>query len=262
MKKTAIILVVLSLLICLLGCGDTDVEPNEDMQATNSSLSSIDNNVAACEIEYLFGSIADMETYINTGSTNIDDYQKQPSPSFDSFPSNKILSSYISIETLLGINEEQFSYSEASFQYTSDGKVTYKFYLDDILIVLAQTDADNIVQYLRASDTNMAMSNIIYPSYQEINTISNGYVLRQLEGDTSIVYNVRHGVKGIATFLIDNYAVTINGIFSSSQETISNDYQKFLTSSKTSVLAPYFAEDQQIVETALNNVKLQVTDNR
>ena len=156
--KKIIIGLIIELLICLSSCSSSNL--NEIIQSDIISLSiktetEYDNHdIIDCSIEYFFYSIADMETFINTGSKNVNDYSKAPEIKLEDMPKRDLSKRYMSLVSGLEIDEKQFTKHNASFQFTIGGKVEYRYYLDNSFITIKETDAASLEDYMSESYHN------------------------------------------------------------------------------------------------------------
>lgn len=274
MKKTILCFwFIVIILVSVSGCASSSTNTTSEVPDTTSkSGDKISSSESTSEesipdspsqgsaIEYLFYSIADMEKYINSGSRNTADYSKPPSIPLEDFPEIALSNRYISLISILGIDEKLFSCHEASFQLTEGGKIKYCYYLDNVMIMIEEIDYSTpIEQYMEKFDEYKKNNLLDYqiPNHTSA-TVQEGFVLRQ-SNSTKLVYKMQNGIKKSATILIERYAVTINGTWYSNQEKIVQDYQEFLTSEKTAGIAALFSDDPKTFETSIKTVVDKVT---
>lgn len=63
------------------------------------------------------------------------------------------------------------------------------------------------------------------------------------------------GIKKIAAFLSNGYAITLNGTwYSAYEDTLVKDYQKFMTEEKTAGMAALFSDDEAIFAAAVERI--------
>jgi len=254
MKKIAIILLVIFLLTSAFGCAspttDNDNKTESTVNTTGAPVTPNNENVG-CQVDYYFYSIKDLETYILTGSKNPADYSRDPSPGFSFLPSNGLLKNYIS-PSVLGIDENLFLSSAASFKFGDNGNIIYNFYLDGILIIIEETDVETTEQYLSRFYSEFTSDKLT--AYQNNISLKNGYVKRQYN-NIDLIYKMENNTRRIATFLIDGFSVSINSTFRSNANTMVQDYQAFLTSPKTATIAALFSDDPEVFQNIINNIK-------
>ena len=96
-----------------------------------------------CSIEYLFGSVEDLNTYITTGSKDIKDYLFAPHTPLDDMPEATVINAYgyHSVYEFFTFDEANFDSVEASFTFTESGNIIYKYYLDNIFVTIQPVES-------------------------------------------------------------------------------------------------------------------------
>ena len=214
--------------------------------------SSISIEDVPCAIEYLFGSIADMETFIYTRSKRQEDYTFRPLVPLEDIPAVDLSKKYLPLASLLEIDEDKFVYHEASFKRTEDGGIEFWYYLDDVYIRIEKTGFSSATDVVR-SDLSYGYHQG-FSEYDSTLTTANGYFVRAA-GKADIVYKLQNGIKKTAIVVVDGFKVTILNTAYSSDNTVAEDYQNFLKSDKTQSIAAFFDNDQTRFQTAMEKLQ-------
>ena len=256
MKKILILLLTLLLTLGMIGCSNTvpDVEENNDTGDTDAS------PAAECSIEYLFGSVEDLNTYITTGSKDSKDYLSAPLTPLNDMPEAKVINAYgyHSIYEFFAFDEAGFDSVEASFTFTESGSIIYKYYLDNIFITIQPVKTNNLLEcYKSRKKVNLTEDDIIM--YTKNNTSANGHVLRE-NADCNVMYYVVNGVKKEAHFLTNNSYVTINGTWFSDDASLSEDFIDFMTNKDATAFSSFFSEDDDVFNNATAKAKNQYNE--
>ena len=268
MKKILILLITLVLTLGMIGCsnhvsdvggnngvGDTDAFPSE--ACTDSDVGG-NNGVGdtdafpseACSIEYLFGSVEDLNTYITTGSKDIQDYSFAPHTPLEDMPEAQIINArgYRSVYEFFSFDEADFDSVEASFTFTESGSIIYKYYLDNIFVTIQPVKTDNLFECYK----NWIMLNLTEDDitiYTKNNTYTGGHVLRE-NADCNVMYYMVNGVKRVAGFIMNNCYVTINGTWFSDDTTLSKDFNDFMTNKEATAFSSFFSDDDDVFNNA------------
>lgn len=279
MKKQLSLFIIFVLIFTLVGCSTapaktigeatteaTTVNTADATTATNTAdttatVNTEDRNfMVSCAIQYGFYSVEDMHTYLTTGSTDINDYRYAPDYPLSQTPSPEVFLSigYMPISEILEIDESLFDEVYASFSFNDDGSVTYLYQFDKtkILIRPAFTNPGETISQYYARLNNITLTNdstaTLNPDLSNSQTSSSAanYVIKKC-CDYEVFYPLRNGIKKAALFLINGYQVTINFNSSSTDKTVIEDYNNFISAEKNAVFIPFFSDDQQVFETAV-----------
>ena len=257
MKKIMILLMALLLTLGMIGCSNhvSDVGGNNNTDDTEASSS------GACSIEYLFGSVEDLNTYITTGSRDIKDYLFAPLTPLNDMPEAKVINAYgyHSVYEFFTFDEANFDSVEASFTFTESGNIIYKYYLDNIFVTIQPVESDNLFEcYKNRKKANLTEDDIII--YPKNNTYANEHVLRKNE-NCNVMYYVVNGVKKEAHFIMDNSYVTINGTWFSDDTSLSKDFNVFMTNKDATAFSSFFSDDDAVFNNATAKAKTNIMNN-
>lgn len=295
MKKSLILLTVLLLTLGMIGCahhtsngeetdtakyqeGSSSLTTNDEEtdtakhQEESSSLTTTSNSIqnedigetdlpplTGCAIEHMFYSVEDLNTYITTGSRNIEDYLFTPDTPLEDIPDAKMINTYYggyhSIYEYFTFEETSFDYVAASFTFTDSGNIIYKYYLDNVFITVRPAKSDNLLECYKI-EKNIALTKDEVSIYTKNTVYSDGHVLRE-NVDCSVMYYVINGVKKEAGFLVGDSFVTINGTWRSDKASLPNDYNAFMANIDTIAFSSFFSDDDHVFSMAIS--KLQAT---
>ena len=222
MKLFKISAIILSAIIFLTatGCSNTVGNIEEtDAAETATGTSEITTDTfehSDCEpILYNFFSVADMHTYITTGSKDLADYSSKQKSPLDDYPSPEYLhDKYLSIQDLLNLDTVALNaFTYASFVDGYGGDVHFNYEMDDIVNI-----------------------SVVYLPDEEI-----------ADKDASEYhYFGNYGIISTVWFRCDNFKVTIS-IYPSLSDDGSKDYvsayDSFMALPETSAYSPLFSKD-------------------
>ena len=257
MKKGFALLLTLLFALGTIGCSNTapGVEENDDTVDTDAP------TVEVCSIEYLFGSVEDLNTYITTGSRDENDYAFAPGTPLEDMPEARVINArgYRSVYEFFTFDEAAFDSVEASFTFTESGSIIYRYYLDNILVMIRPAETDDLLEcYKSGMTTDLTEDDVL--AYSENMTCANGHVLRE-NADCSVMYRVVDGVKKTAHFIIKNFYVTVNGTYYSDAASLSEDFNDFMTDQDATAFSSFFSDDDDAFSNAVANAKSSKTDN-
>lgn len=264
MKKIIVLLMVLILTWGTMGCSKNGQNPNgdntlnNDVEQQTQTREGLENSelppIVGSQIEYLFNSAKDLDTYITTGSKNIEDYTAAPQVSFDLLPEPKVIKAYgyHSIFEYFTFDESAFDYVEASFMFTDDdSSIFYRYYIDNYLIIIQPAEAENLLDCYQ-STKNVVLDDSDVVTYSK-DIPKDGLVLRKAE-NCEVLYEMQNGVKKVANFIIDDSYVRIVSTYFSNESTRLNDYNAFLTDPDAAAFSAFFSENDQVFDKATSNI--------
>lgn len=229
---------------------DSDLIKNENTGDTDAP------PAVACSIEYLFSSVKDLNTYITTGSTDIEDYLFAPHTPFNDMPEAKLINAYgyNSIYEYFTFDETTFDSVEASFTFTESGSIIYKYYFDNIFVTIQPVESDNLLECYK-SRKNIVLNDDV-SLYTKNNHYANGHMLRE-NLDCNIMYYVVNGVKKEAHLIIGNSYVTINGTWYSDNTSLSKDFNEFMANKDVTAFSSFFSDDDIVFNNAIAKMKAE-----
>lgn len=272
MKNKFLLFVTFMLIFVMVGCSSADTQRLNNKQPTSDATFStvestakeivtsanieLSGNEEACRIEYIFYSIADLTTYVTTGSTDLKDYKYEPDSPLTQTPSPDILKScgeYIPISDYFTIDESLFNSVEASFVFMDNGGIRYAYAFDNLYITMHYVGNDpsetTLSHYTKRQGLSMSADStaVFNPNAQ----IENGLSVRSY-GSYDVVYTMENNLKRAAYVLIDGFYIMISNTAASDYfDTVEQDYTEFMTSPKYAPFAALFSDDQQTFETAV-----------
>ena len=210
--------------------------------------------------EYLFYSIQDMHTYIATGSKELSDYESPPMIPFEHIIPSEVIQKlgYFPFDEYFDYDESLFNSSEASFIIKETGYVLFRYYIDNVYITVRpvrETEAaDLITCYTKYFGIQNAITEKDVIVYSPDSQLKDGYMLREYEG-FEILYRIKNGVKQVASFVIDGYFVTINGVCYSTADSLPADFTAFMKNNAYNAFSTFFSEDNTDLEKAIHDLK-------
>lgn len=251
MKRIIILCLCVVLMMGLLSCSDNipsaGIESKEEFESNIST--------EACQIEYLFRSARDLHTYVTMGSKNIEDYTSPPLTPLEDMPASTVIKAYgyHSIYEYFNFNEKDFDSVEASFMFTDDGDIVYRYYLDNVLVIIQPTVSDDVLEcYAQRKGVGMKDGDVT--SFSTSSDLTSGLVLRE-RPDCDIMYRVENGIRKQAFFAIGGSYITISSIVYSDDSSATSDFLDFVTATKTSAFSAFFSDDDSVVKNAIANIK-------
>lgn len=257
-----------AILLCSMGCapsGDTDILTTESNRETEDSIpseitkadetptqESDPSEIIGCAIEYIFYSIADLETYVYTGSRNAADYSHETNPNLYIFPERILSDRYLPLASRLGIDDSQFSVVRATWQHTEGLAVRFRYYLDHVYITFTKTEASSTKQYILSK--NHALTENTITAYRADDIPYNGYVCRTID-NVDVIYRIKNGIKLTATLVIDGFVISVYGTDGITDEKRAEAYQDFMTSEKTAPFSALFSDDADTFAAAIAKLK-------
>ena len=275
MKKFLILLITLLLTLGMISCsnnvpnveGANSSKHQEGLNSQPPPSNSIKNEdtgdtdappSVACSIEYLFSSVEDLNTYITTGSKDIEDYLFAPHTPFNDMPEAKVINAYgyNSIYEYFTFDETNFDSVGASFTFTESGSIIYKYYFDNIFVTIQPVESDNLLECYK-SRKNIILTEDDISIYTKNNIYTDGHILRE-NVDCNVMYYVVNGVKKEAHFIINNTYVTINGTWFSDDTSLSKDFNDFMTNKDATAFSSFFSD----VDNVFNNATAKTETNK
>lgn len=271
MKFIKIISRILLIVLCvsLVGCNQTNPavigEISESEETTRLvSETSNDRVIIVCPITYSFLSITDLDTYVRTGSKNINDYEKEPYTDLNIFPSDErwlkqVQTAYVPLEALFNIERATLdACCEATFQFQTDGGIRFAYAIDNSFISITyspQQSQDKLSEIRSRYD--------YYPlrtKMESKNDLEACWIQREVNGHT-ILYMARNNITGSAWMVVGNYTIQIAGVWADSLEDpvkTMQIYNTFMTSSATAPFAVFFSEDDLTYNQAASALKANI----
>ena len=266
MKKKQIFLCLLSICLLLGGCS---VVENESFDTTAQDESTISTSIETAPepiypllvdptqkpfmpsgqtsqggeaIEYFFGSAADLELYLKTGSKNRDDYDTPPSI-LPSSVERYHKYGYLAILRLLNVDETDFDKVYVSFIDLDDGNVQFRYYLDKHFITVELAAKQTLPeQHLYKMSATLSKNDILSADKQN-SVIGDGHTLCNADGIEYIVWKENGIKRGIFLLLGDFYVRIIPTWGLTDEEKRADCFDSFMTDEKTATLAPFFKDD-------------------
>lgn len=208
----------------------------------------------ACYIEYFFYSVADLHTYVTTGSDDLTDYSAPPAYAFEDMLASKVILAcgYTSLMELFEFDESLFDMVEASFSYSDSRKMCYRYYLDDVCVTVFPMKQRSLIDcYSEHRQETLTVQDLAAYSAESI-TAQRGHVLRTV-GDTEVIYYVKDGVTREAHVMMGNAYVIVNCAIYSDKNTVAQEFADFMTDEKTAAFAKLFSSDDVVLQSVIAN---------
>ena len=212
------------------------------------------DDLAACYIEYFFYSVADLHTYVTTGSDDLTDYSAPPAYAFEDMLASKVILAcgYTSLMELFEFDESLFDMVEASFSYSDSRKMCYRYYLDDVCVTVFPMKQRSLIDcYSEHRQETLTVQDLAAYSAESI-TAQRGHVLRTV-GDTEVIYYVKDGVTREAHVMMGNAYVIVNCAIYSDKNTVAQEFADFMTDEKTAAFAKLFSSDDVVLQSVIAN---------
>lgn len=265
MKTKQLLLCLLSICLLLSGCGVASQNPAQD--ATNAETdttcketeaepiyplvveptqkpfvpSNTQGGNTGEAIEYFFGSVADLELYLKTGSKNRDDYDTPPSILPSSVEHYRKYG-YLAILRLLNVDEAKFDQISVSFMKLDDGNVQFRYRLDEHCIFVELATKQSLLEQFLYKKGKSFDKTAVFSANKQNPTTYEGYTLCEAEGTEYILWK-NDGIKRGICMLVGDFYVQILPTRQASTEKRADCFESFMTDEKTATLAPFFKDD-------------------
>ncbi|MBQ9120890.1 MAG: hypothetical protein IJY12_00840 [Clostridia bacterium] len=189
---------------------------------------------------------------MTTGSVDPADYSQEPGL-LRLIPLSTVQErgGYLSLMDLFDFSDESLDVEVFVLLGEPTG-IRYIYYFEHATILVDTTEAKSASEYLMAQKNSQTVSGItsIQSPAQSVE-LSNGYV-SYTDGDFEVIYGYQQNEKVSALFVLDGFSVQIGitkGI------TPAEDVRSFLNDSSYSKLHPLFSTDEQVLTSALNEIR-------
>lgn len=212
------------------------------------------DDLAACYIEYFFYSVADLHTYVTTGSDDLTDYSAPPAYAFEDMLASKVILAcgYTSLMELFEFDESLFDMVEASFSYSDSRKMCYRYYLDDVCVTVFPMKQRSLIDcYSEHRQETLTVQDLAAYSAESI-TAQRGHVLRRV-GDIEVIYYIKDSVTKEAHVMMGDTYVIVNCAIYSDKNTVAQEFADFMTDEKTAAFAKLFSSDDVVLQSVIAN---------
>ena len=252
-------------------CSSLSGEQDDNISEQTNKIENFFSDYNADRIQYFFSTVADLETYLNTGSTNLSDYSQPPQPFINSSSitnldgrSEKhyeyIREGYLSLKDIFGIDVDKMdSFKEVSYDIMLNGakSVEFTYYLGNSFVKVTYSpdyfSKSSTSEYCRAFSSVMSQDYNI-SDYSIAKFPESGYVSRKYD-NCEVVYSMAQGIPRMARIMVGDYLITINSVYYSSDEDVVQDYQGFIASEEMTRLAELFSSNDEVFGKSVVNIR-------
>ena len=212
---------------------------------------------SSCRVSPRFSFLADLDTYMTTGSTDVADYLQAPTR-LDLMPTLEEISAdggHLSFGNLFGIGDDRVSCSEILIYRGDPFGMRIDYHFDHVSISIAHTRAASMSQQMNSGSE--APIDIV--SVQDLSAplpIENGYVSYITSG-IEVIYQIKDGVKIDVRFVYDGFCVIVRAARWYSDD-VAAELLIFMQHSAFSNIHPLFANDNQQVSAAVATMKTAI----
>lgn len=269
MKKVLVITAVMILTLMLLSCSDTQnintetsAMPTTDVLKTPAQQTPVISEGSPCAMDFAFRSIADMHTYITTGSTDLAAYSDKPYVSFNYMegilPSDAVRKmGYRPLSDFFDYDESKFEYTEALYFMTDEKWLVLAYTLDNctVVVYLPSNKVHGVTTALEYRNKYHQSPYISYDAvdYEKISSVNKGYVMRNVDGN-QILYRIDEGMKKEASIYVDGYFINVSHWLVEEGQTLNEVYDKFMTEGKYASFAALFSDDEQAAKSVISKL--------
>ena len=237
---------------------DTTVQNTSDQ--IKDSQTNIGILESGCSVAYFFGCVADLETYINTGSLDPADYTVplEEYNNLDALPSPEAFKArgYVPLSAWFHVDESLYEDIEVAIEWSPDGNLYYNYKFDQVAIGIIPTHANTITEYM--VDKNRINSAEMMPSFYTDPNIMNGYVLRESHG-LEIAYQIQNGLYIMASFVKNGHTVEIVYI-SNNDPVTQQQYDSFMGNDAYDCMSALFSDDEQVFTAQIDRILSAAND--
>ena len=208
----------------------------------------------ACFIEYFFYSVADLHTYVTTGSQNLADYSAPPEYAFEDMLAPKVILAcgYAPLTGLFDCDESLFDTVQASFSYSDSGKMRYRYYMDDTCVTVFPMEKRSLIDcYSDRRQETLTQKDFLDYTAESLAT-DKGHILRRV-GDIEVIYYIKDGVTKEAHVMMGDAYVIVNCAIYSDKNTVAQEFADFMTDEKTAAFAKLFSSDDVVLQSVIAN---------
>ena len=211
---------------------------------------------SACAVSPRFFTLADLDTYMTTGSTDTADYLEAPTR-LDLMPTLEEVAAdggYLSLGDLLGIGDDRVNCTEILIYRGDPFGMRIDYHFDHVSISVSHTHATDVSQQI---SNDVPAEDIVF--VQDLSAplpVENGYVSYVTNG-VEIMYQIKDGAKIDVRFVYDGFCVIVRAARWYSDD-VAAEVQIFMQNDAFSDVHPLFANDNQQVSAAVATMKTAV----
>ncbi len=264
MKKISMLLLILTLLCTVTACSEKPLEipaPLDTVEKSDISKAFVDNNSNGCEVVHTFYSMEDFQTYISTGSKNLEDYDNPPAlVTSQNISHTFFFKRYVPIDTIF--REFDQSLENPSMICTRLSQSYFAYFYNDFTIVVERspnlyrgnTASDYYTAKTEAYETLTPFGSESIGTFETLSQTlkqdGEGYITRTVAGYEAVYEYKDHQLQSV-TLIIDDCLITISRTISQDKEDTADRFAAFMENEANAAVAPFFSTDEKEYTRAL-----------